>query len=75
MLKICDSKGVAERGSRTKGGRGGGPAEGRKKKATLRILMAEAVSDMPEGLRMVLLEFKTCPSRYCSYFAQNEKPF
>jgi hypothetical protein len=54
---------------------GGGAGRRPKKNATLRILMAEAVSDMPEGLRMVLLEFKTCPSHYCSYFAQNEKPF
>ena len=56
-------------------GGGGGRPKAEKKNATLRILMAEAVSDMPEGLRMVLLEFKTCPSRYCSYFAQNEKLF
>jgi hypothetical protein len=45
-----DAKGVAERGSRTKGGRGGARPKAEKKKATLRILMVEAVSDMPEGL-------------------------
>jgi hypothetical protein len=42
----------AERGSRTKGWRGGGPAEGRKKNCDLLdfvILMAEVVADVPEG--------------------------
>jgi hypothetical protein len=34
-IQLPKSKGVAERGSRTKGRRGGGPAEGRKKNCDL----------------------------------------
>ena len=43
---------MAERGSRTKGRRGGGLAEGRKKKSDLTdfvSFMAEVVVDVPEG--------------------------
>ena len=41
------TKGVAGRGSRTKGRRGGGLAEGRKKKVTPINLMVEVVGDVP----------------------------
>ena len=49
MTLTYQNKGVAERGSRTKGWRGGGPAEGWKKKVTSPILMAEVVVDVPKG--------------------------
>jgi len=53
MRLACDqhegTKGVAERGFRTKGWRGGGPAEGRKKKVTSPILMAKVGIDVPKG--------------------------
>ena len=47
MRKMC--KGVVERGSRTKGWRGGGLAKGRKKKVTSPILMVKVVVDVPKG--------------------------
>ena len=47
---ICAfSKGVAERGSWTKGQRGGVQPKAKKKKVTTPILMAEVVVDVPKG--------------------------
>ena len=47
-MALAIAKGVAGRGSRTKGREGGGsPAEGRKKKKTSIDLMVEVVSDIP----------------------------
>jgi hypothetical protein len=43
------SKGVAERGSRTKGWGGRVRPKAEKKKVTSPILMAEVVADVPEG--------------------------
>ena len=43
------SKGVAERGSRTKGWRGGVQPKAEKKIVTSRILMAEVVIDVLKG--------------------------
>ena len=42
-------KGLAERGSRTKGWRGGGVQPKAEKKVTSPILMAEVVVDVPKG--------------------------
>ena len=48
MQATCSAiKGVAGRGSRAKGRRGG-PAEGRKKKMVTSLLIAEVVVDMPK---------------------------
>ena len=48
-LATHKAKGVAERGSRTKGRRGGVWPKAEKKKVTSPILMAEVVVDVPEG--------------------------
>ena len=48
MTQGADSKGVAERGSRTKGWRGGVRPKAEKKIVTSPILMAEVVVDVPK---------------------------
>ena len=55
FLTSLSSKGVAERGSRTKGRRGGVRPKAKKKIVTPPILIVEVVVDVPKEFWMVLL--------------------